>query len=152
MSELQELYHELIIDHGRKPRNFMVLPNANYVKEGFNPLCGDKITLYLDKKEGVIERASFQGSGCAISMASASLLTEAVKGKTIEQAQILFNNFHAMLVHADSQQDYSSLGKLAVLSGVGEYPARVKCATLAWHTLIAAIEENVNPVTTEVEV
>ena len=146
---LQELYHELIIDHGRKPRNFAAMPDANCIKEGFNPLCGDKITLYLDKKEEMINRVSFQGSGCAISMASASLLTEALKGKTLEQARALFNDFHAMLMHADSQQDYNGLGKLAVLSGVGEYPARVKCATLAWHTLIAAIENNLNPVTTE---
>jgi nitrogen fixation NifU-like protein len=149
IDNLQELYHELIIDHGRKPRNFAVMPDANCTKEGFNPLCGDKIMLYLNKKENVIERVSFQGSGCAISMASASLLTEVVKGKTLEQARALFNNFHAMLMHADSQQDYSSLGKLAVLSGVGEYPARVKCATLAWHTLIAALENNINLVTTE---
>ena len=146
---LQELYHELIIDHGRKPRNFAAMPDANCQKEGFNPLCGDKITLYLNKKAEVIERVSFQGSGCAISMASASLLTEAVKGKTVEQAQTLFNNFHAMLTHADSQQDYSSLGKLAVLSGVGEYPARVKCATLAWHTLDAALKNEQKSISTE---
>lgn len=136
---IYELYQELIIDHGRRPRNFAVTEGANFIKEGFNPLCGDKITLYLKEKNGVIQSATFQGSGCAISIASASLMTEAIKGKTLEQVEKLFNQFHNLLL--GKEQIAENLGKLAVLSGVAAYPMRVKCATLAWHTLMGAIKK-----------
>jgi nitrogen fixation NifU-like protein len=136
MSDLKELYQDLIIDHGRHPRNFGACAHANHVKEGFNPLCGDKVTLYVNTQQGIIENISFEGSGCAISMASASLMTEAVKGKSIEMAQELFDGFHQLVTKA---QPNEKLGKLAALAGVAEYPMRVKCATLAWHTLAAAL-------------
>lgn len=148
MSELRELYQQLIIDHGRKPRNFGALPTANHVQQGFNPLCGDKITLYLLEKDGVIEDIKFEGAGCAISMASASLMSQALRGKTVAEAKAVFDDFH-LAVTEGSTEASERLGKLAVLQGVCEYPARVKCATLCWHTLIAALEHRSEVVNTE---
>lgn len=145
-AELRELYQEIIIDHGRHPRNFGALPEANHHKQGFNPLCGDKIFIHIQEKNGVIEKVQFEGSGCAISMASASLMTDMVKGKTIAEANALFTAFHDLVTEGNSSEN---LGKLAVLSGVREFPARVKCATLAWHTLKAALTDDANDVTTE---
>lgn len=148
MSDLRELYQEMIIDHGRHPRNFGDMPDATHQHEGFNPLCGDKITLYLAEREGVIEKLCFKGSGCAISTASASLMTEVLKGKTRQQAEEIFSAFHKMVSQENvSQADL--LGKLTVLAGVAEFPARVKCATLAWHTLKAILMNDPNVVTTE---
>lgn len=136
--ELRALYQEVIIDHGRHPRNFGAMPDATHVLEGFNPLCGDKLKLFLSVNNNKIEKAMFEGAGCAISMASASLMSQQLSGKTLEEAKQLFQWFHAMVV--DKQQPDEQLGKLAILEGVKEYPARVKCATLAWHTLSNIIE------------
>lgn len=153
MSDLRELYQETIIDHGRRPRNFGVLPEATHCKEGFNPLCGDKITLHLQEKAGVVEKLMFEGSGCAISMASASLMTEVLKGKTMQEVELIFAAFHDLILNGQSLDSAQTiLGKLAVLSGVSEYPARVKCATLAWHTLKAALSNDTGVVNTENEV
>lgn len=146
---IRELYQSLILDHGRRPRNFNVLPNANRIKEGLNPLCGDRLTLYLDIQNNVVNEITFQGSGCAISMASSSLMTEFLKGKTLEEIKNIFDEFHEMVTKNTEQKDFSNLGKLEVLKGVIEFPARVKCATLAWHTLIAAVNNNSHPITTE---
>jgi nitrogen fixation protein NifU and related proteins len=146
---LRELYQELILDHGRRPRNFQVLPNANRVKEGFNPLCGDRLTLYLKIEEEVISAISFQGCGCAISMASSSLMIEYLKGKPITFVKDTFASFHNMVTAYAHDADFSNLGKLEALKGVVEFPVRVKCATLAWHTLIAAIDNDPEPVSTE---
>ncbi|MCC4117769.1 SUF system NifU family Fe-S cluster assembly protein [Aromatoleum toluclasticum] len=148
MPELRDLYQELIIDHGRRPRNFGALADANHKAEGFNPLCGDRITLFVKTRDGVIEDVRFEGTGCAISTASASLMSEALKGKTEAQAQALFDGFHA-LVTGQGAAEEAPLGKLEVLAGVAEFPARVKCATLAWHTLLAALRDQSVPVTTE---
>jgi nitrogen fixation NifU-like protein len=150
MSELRELYQEIIIDHGRNPRNFGVLPMANYTKEGFNPLCGDKVTLYIHESAGMIKNICFEGCGCAISMASASLMAESLKGKTIAYAAELFELFRRLITE-DSVDDATKekLGKLAVLGGVSEFPARVKCAALAWHTLRALLLNDDASITTE---
>lgn len=147
MSDLRELYQEVIIDHGRHPRNFGMLPSANHHKQGFNPLCGDKIILYIQEKSGVIENIMFEGCGCAISMASASLMTETLKGKHLSEIEPFFNAFHELVTHGKIPEE--DLGKLTVLSGVSEFPARVKCATLAWHTLKAILMNQHEPVTTE---
>lgn len=136
--ELRALYQEVIVDHGRHPRNFGTMPEATHVLEGYNPLCGDQLKLFLCIKENQIEKAMFEGSGCAISMASASLMSEHLRGKSLAEARALFKSFHAMTV--DKQPPNEQLGKLAILEGVKEYPARVKCATLAWHTLLNAID------------
>jgi nitrogen fixation NifU-like protein len=152
MSELRELYQEVIIDHGRHPRNFGILPQASHSKEGFNPLCGDHLFLYINEQDGVLKELSFKGCGCAISMASASLMTEVLKGKSITVAEEFFAAFHEMITVGElTQQTKEKLGKLAVLSGVCEFPARVKCATLAWHTLKAALAHDIAPVSTEEE-
>ncbi len=148
MSDLRELYQSLILDHGRKPRNYKQLPQASHCKEGFNPLCGDRLSLYINLEGEKIVDIGFNGSGCAISMASTSLMTEAVKQKSVADAKQLFQAFRQM-VTLDEEQDLAALGKLAVLKGVLEFPARVKCATLAWHTLIAALENNPEAVSTE---
>ena len=148
MSDLRNLYQEVVVDHSRSPRNFGRLAAANRSAEGFNPLCGDRLTLYLRISDGVIEDASFDGSGCAISTASASLMTEALKGKTEAQARALFSAFQA-LVTAEPRRAGVQLGKLEVLAGVREFPARVKCATLAWHTMQAALENSARSVSTE---
>lgn len=149
MSDLRALYQELIIDHGRHPRNFKQLPEANHIKEGFNPLCGDKLTIYLKLDNDLVVDVSFEGAGCAISMASASLMTQAIKGKTASQARHLFEDFHHLAKGADDEAALERLGKLAVLKGVCEFPSRVKCATLAWHTAMAAIDNSVESVSTE---
>jgi len=138
MSDLRELYQQVIIDHGRNPRNFGCLDQANHVKEGYNPLCGDRLTVYLLEKDGFVQDSSFEGSGCAISIASASLMTEALKGKTIHEVKSLFDHFHHLVTSGDQTAE-EKLGKLAVLGGVSVYPMRVKCATLCWHTTLAAI-------------
>lgn len=136
---LRDLYQEVIFDHNRNPRNFGELADATHHADGHNPLCGDQFTVYVQLKEGVVEKAMFIGHGCAISKASASLMTEAVKGKTVEEVESLFADMHAMLTEAHPEA--RDFGKLEVLSGVREFPARVKCATLAWHTLHNAITE-----------
>lgn len=148
MSNLRELYQEIIIDHGRHPRNFGALNNATYCKEGFNPLCGDKIKLYILENKQVVEKIQFEGSGCAISMASASLLTEHLRGKSIQEIQQAFDAFHRLITQKDQTQ-LDTLGKLSALAGVAEFPVRVKCATLAWHTLMAALHHKVGTVSTE---
>lgn len=145
---LRDLYQEVILDHNRRPRNFGTLPSANHHAEGYNPLCGDKVTVFLDLQDGRIQDVAFQGAGCAISTASASLMTEALKGRTVEEARELFQGFHE-LVTTGAGEDSEELGKLAVFSGVREFPMRVKCATLAWHTLLAALDERSQPVSTE---
>ena len=138
---LRELYQEVILDHGRHPRNFGILSSANYHQEGFNPLCGDKIILHVHEEHGVVLDLKFEGCGCAISMASASLMTDYLKGKSKNEIQEMFDAFHQWLTHETvSDGIKEKLGKLAVLGGVKEFPARVKCATLAWHTLNAALE------------
>lgn len=147
--DLRDLYQEVIFDHNRNPRNFRVMENANRQVEGFNPLCGDRLTLYLRVEDHVIKDASFQGSGCAISTASVSLMTEIVKNKTEAEAEQLFETFHKMTTGKDEGVQLEAVGKLAVLAGVREYPARVKCATLAWHTLDAALKNRQQSVTTE---
>lgn len=138
---LRELYQQLIIDHGRHPRNFGALAAATHVQKGWNPLCGDKMTLYLQVQDAVIHSVRFEGSGCAISMASASLLTEALRGLSVDQAMQRFAVMHQMLLGQPLQDAAKEeLGKLTALSGVVEFPARVKCATLAWQTLKVALE------------
>ena len=150
MSDLRELYQEVILDHNKKPRNFQVLEGANRRAEGYNPLCGDQITVYLELEDDVIRDVSFQGAGCAISKASASMMTASLKGKTRAEAEALFERFHQMVTGAgDGAADPAELGKLAVFAGVCAFPVRVKCATLAWHTLRAALNGNGGMVTTE---
>jgi nitrogen fixation NifU-like protein len=139
MTDLRDLYQQVILDHNRSPRNFKALEHANRKADGDNPICGDKFTLYLQVEGDVIEDIGFQGSGCAISKASASLLTSAVKGKRKEDVEELFSRFHRM-VTGNGEVDRKTLGKLAAFGGVREFPARVKCAILAWHTLRAALE------------
>lgn len=148
MSDLRELYQEVIFDHYERPRNCHVLDCANHQADGYNPLCGDQVTVYLKVDNGIIEDLSFEGTGCAISTASASLMTEALKGKKIEEVEHLFEDFHQM-VTAPAKAPHPELGKLEVLAGVREFPARVKCATLAWHTLQAALKNRKQPVSTE---
>jgi nitrogen fixation NifU-like protein len=138
MADLRDLYQEVIFDHYKRPRNFQKLADADHCAKGHNPLCGDHVTIYLRVKNGLIEDVSFEGSGCAISTASASLMTEALKGKTIADAERMFEGFHEMVTQPDTPA-HPELGKLEVLSGVREFPARVKCATLCWHTLSAAL-------------
>jgi nitrogen fixation NifU-like protein len=150
MSVLCELYQALILDHGRRPRNFLVLPDANRMKEGFNPLCGDRLMLYLKIEDDKVKDLSFQGSGCAISMASSSLMIESLKGRSYADIKAIFKDFHEMVTgHSEDDKEFSNLGKLAVLKGVAEFPARVKCATLAWHTLMAALDNNPALISTE---
>ena len=148
MSDLRELYQDVILEHSKAPRNFRELPKANHKAEGYNPLCGDHFTVYLNLEGDKIQDVSFQGSGCAISKASASMMTQSVKGKSREQAVKLFEQFHE-LVTGQGNGECESLGKLAVFSGVSEFPVRVKCATLAWHTLQAALEGKQESITTE---
>src|SRR5918999_3436554 len=141
MSELSELYQQVILDHNKKPRNFQKLENANRVSEGFNPLCGDQLTVYMLMDEGVVRDLSFVGTGCAISKAAASMMTQAVKGKTREEAQTLFGEFHRMVTGAlDEEAEPHHLGRLTIFAGVRDFPARVKCASLPWHTMKAALE------------
>lgn len=146
--ELRDLYQEVILDHNRRPRNFGTLPDANRSAEGNNPLCGDRVTVYLRVEDDRVRGISFQGSGCAISTASASLMTEALQGKTVAEAHALFDGFHT-LVTRGTDGDAAELGKLAVFTGVREFPIRVKCATLPWHTFEAALAQQDQPVSTE---
>jgi len=150
MADLRELYQEVILDHHRRPRNFRRLEGANRQAVGHNPLCGDKISLYLKIENGVIQDVGFQGSGCAISTASASMMTESLRGKTEAEVEKLFQRFHDLVTgKPTSDAELSSLGKLAVFSGVREYPVRVKCASLCWHTMRAALERPEETVATE---
>ncbi len=150
MSDLGDLYQEVIIDHSRRPRNFRELEGATRTVEGVNPLCGDQLTLYVMLADGRIADVAFQGTGCAISQASASLMTAALKGKTQDEALALFGRVHAMLTEGpNGEAGPPELGKLAVLSGVWQFPTRVKCATLAWHTLRSALEADGARVSTE---
>lgn len=141
MSDLRELYQDIVIDHSRNPRNTGTLDDANRTAEGFNPICGDRLTLYLKVEDDRIADVAFKGSGCAISTASASLMTESVRGESVEEAHRLFETFHRMITRGpEAAFESDELDELAALSGVAAYPARVKCATLAWHTLEAALK------------
>jgi nitrogen fixation protein NifU and related proteins len=149
VSELTDLYQEVILDHNRRPHNFRAIDAASAKQEGYNPLCGDRLTLYLTLDGEVIKDAAFQGSGCAISKASASLMTDAVKGKTVAEARELFEQFHAMIT-SNPETPPADLGKLSVFAGVREFPTRIKCASLAWHTMKAAVAHETDaPVSTE---
>lgn len=149
MMDPKDLYQEVIVDHNRSPRNFRPMPDATRTLEGFNPLCGDRLTLYLKLDGERISDISFGGSGCAISVASASLMTEALKGRNVPEALQEFESFHNLLTGASSPPDLAAFGKLAALAGVREYPSRIKCATLCWHTLHSLIEGKHAPVSTE---
>jgi nitrogen fixation NifU-like protein len=149
MSELTDLYQEVILDHNRRPHNFRAIESPSAKQEGYNPLCGDRLTLYITLDGDVIKDAAFQGQGCAISKASASLMTDAIKGKTVAEARDLFEHFHAMIT-SDTDTVAEDLGKLSVFAGVREFPTRIKCASLAWHTMKAAVaHEGEAPVSTE---
>ncbi len=149
LDDLRDLYQEVVFDHNRNPRNFRVIEDADRTIEGFNPLCGDRITLYIKLDGDRITDVSFQGQGCAISTASASLMTEIVKGKTIQEAEKLFQAFHKIVTGQDDDLKLEELGKLAVLTGVRQYPSRIKCATLAWHSLESALKGEQSSVSTE---
>jgi nitrogen fixation NifU-like protein len=139
MSDLKDLYQEVILDHNKRPRNFHTVESASHSAEGYNPLCGDRLHLYLKVDDGVVTDVGFQGSGCAISKASASLMTDSIKGRPVAEVRDLFQRFHTM-VTTPPDEAVENLGKLSVLSGVREFPVRVKCASLAWHTLKAALD------------
>lgn len=150
MSELSDLYQEVILDHNRSPRNYRVCENCTNNSEGFNPLCGDHIWIYIDLEDDVIRDISFQGSGCAISKSSASLMTSILKGKTRKEAEELFGKFHDVVTSKiGSDQELEELGKLAVFAGVRDYPSRVKCASLAWHTMMNALKDQGDVTVTE---
>jgi len=149
MTDLQDLYQELILDHGRRPRNFRPLDGATRSAEGYNPLCGDKVKIYVKMDADIVKDISFEGAGCAISTASASIMTETLKGKTRAEAEELFQTFHDLVTGRQAQLDAPELGKLAVFSGVSEFPIRVKCATLSWHTLRAALNGEGEFISTE---
>jgi nitrogen fixation NifU-like protein len=149
MSELRSLYQEIILEHNKKPRNFGKLSEPTQTLEGYNPLCGDHYTLYLKIDNDTISEIAFEGSGCAISKASASVMTTLVKGKSREEAQKLFATFHGLVTGELKDISFETLGKLAAFAGVSEFPARVKCASLAWHTLNNALEAKTEAVTTE---
>jgi nitrogen fixation protein NifU and related proteins len=149
MADLRDMYQEVILEHAKSPRNYRALASPTLKAEGFNPLCGDRCTIYLAMQGDVIEDIAFQGNGCAISRASASLLTQSLKGKTSAEAETLFSSFHRVVTGQGANGDRASLGKLEVFAGVSEFPARVKCATLAWHTLHAALHNEREPVSTE---
>ena len=150
MYDLHDLYQEMVMDHNRRPRNFRAIEGADRKAEGFNPLCGDQVTVYLKLRDGVIEDVAFQGVGCAISKASASMMTEAVKGRSLEEAHALFEAFHRMVTRGvEGEYDAELLGDLEILSGVTAYPVRIKCAVLPWHTLQAALEGKEGAVSTE---
>lgn len=147
MNELRDLYEEVILDHNRKPRNYPKRPaDLTHTAKGHNPLCGDQVEIHLTVADGVITDIGFEGDGCAISTASASMMTEALMGKTPEDAKALFAHVHDMLTDGDNEMS-AEIGKLAVLSGVKEYPMRVKCATLAWHTMVSALDGNISATT-----
>ena len=149
MSGLSDLYQEILLEHNSKPRNFRKLEEASQTSEGFNPLCGDQITLYLKVVDGVIDDVGFQGTGCAISRASASMMTQSIKGQSVEKAQEIFDAFHHMIIEPGEELDYDTLGDLETLSGINQFPTRIKCAVLAWHTMKAALTGEGNQVTTE---
>lgn len=152
MSDLRDLYQEVILDHARKPRNFGPLPDANHRADGHNPLCGDKLRVFVKTEDGRIADVHFEGSGCAISLASASLMGEAVKGKSEKEARDMFARFHrGVTVKDDTEaaEALADLDKLGIFAGVREFPVRVKCATLPWHTLVAALDDQKEPVKTE---
>ncbi len=150
MADLSELYQQVILDHNRKPRNFKVIERADRTQEGYNPLCGDQLILYLEMDGEIIKDVGFQGSGCAISKASASMMTTAIKGKSRAEAEVIFDEFHRMVRgDFDPTAPESHLGRLSIFAGVREFPARVKCASLSWHTLHAALEGSPEPVSTE---
>lgn len=150
LDSIRDLYQEVVFDHNRNPRNFRVMDDANRTIEGYNPLCGDRITLYVRVSEaGMIEDVSFQGAGCAISTASASIMTEIVRGQSEQEAEQLFELFHRITTGQDESVDLEAIGKLAVLAGVRAYPARVKCATLPWHSLQSALQNTGDTVSTE---
>ncbi len=149
MSETNDLYQEVILDHYKRPRNHGRLGDADCHAEGQNPLCGDHVTVYVKVKGGIVEEITFEGSGCAISTASASLMTETIKGKTLDEAKAFFRKFHAMVTGDEEVDGGDGLGKLTVFAGVCQYPARVKCATLVWHTLDAALDNRREPISTE---
>jgi nitrogen fixation NifU-like protein len=151
MSDLRDLYQEVILDHSKRPRNFRALPGATGKAEGYNPLCGDRETVYVELDGDRLKDVAFQGAGCAISTASASMMTESLKGKTRAEADALFERFHRLITGKDGAPSAPELGKLTVFSGVREYPVRVKCATLPWHTLKAALEGKTAAVSTEAE-
>ena len=149
MSELSELYQQVILDHNKRPRNFNKLETANHTAEGYNPLCGDHLTIYLNLEDDEVQEISFEGSGCAISKAAASMMTQAVKGKSKSEAEELFKEFHLMVTgELDTEQQENALGNLKIFAGVREFPVRVKCATLPWHTMHAALN-NTEIVSTE---
>jgi nitrogen fixation NifU-like protein len=148
MGDLRDLYQEVILEHSKAPRNYRELSGARCV-EGFNPLCGDHFTVFMKLENDLVQDVTFQGSGCAISKASASMMTQAIKGKSKADAGKLFATFHKLVTEGDANGDHADLGKLAVFSGVSEFPVRVKCATLAWHTMKAALEGKQEAVSTE---
>lgn len=149
MADLRDLYQEVILEHSKQPRNYRELGDANHKAEGYNPLCGDHFTVYLKMEGDKIQDVSFQGSGCAISKASASMMTQSIKGKTMAEAEKIFERFHQLVTGAAESNGSEELGKLAVFSGVSEFPVRVKCATLAWHTLHAALQGQQETISTE---
>jgi nitrogen fixation protein NifU and related proteins len=148
MGDLRDLYQEVILEHSKAPRNYRALASGQRA-EGFNPLCGDHFTVFMKLENDTVQDVAFQGSGCAISKASASMMTQAVKGKSKAEAEKLFATFHKLVTEGDANGDKADLGKLAVFSGVSEFPVRVKCATLAWHTMKAALEGKQEAVSTE---
>lgn len=149
MPDLRDLYQEVILEHSKTPRNYRKLENADHKAEGYNPLCGDRFTVYVRMEGDAIQDIAFQGSGCAISKASASMMTQALKGKSKAEATEVFSRFHSVVTGREQNGSQSELGKLSVFSGVSEFPMRVKCATLAWHTLQAALEGKQEAVSTE---
>ena len=149
MAELRDLYQEVILEHAKAPRNYRELGEPAAKAEGYNPLCGDRCTVFINQKDGVIQDIAFQGNGCAISKASASMMTQALKGKTLPEAEKMFKSFHGMVTGQKKEGEGADMGKLKVFAGVSEFPARVKCATLAWHTLEAALHGDQQKVSTE---
>ncbi len=149
MSGLSDLYQEILLEHNNKPRNFRKVEDASATAEGYNPLCGDQITLYLKVVDDTVEDVGFQGVGCAISRASASMMTQSIKGRSLDEAQGVFEAFHNMITHPHEEPDYDTLGDLETLAGVNEYPTRIKCAILAWHTMRSALSGERQAVTTE---
>ena len=149
MAGLSDLYQEILLEHNSKPHNFKTLEESNHSSDGYNPLCGDQISLALNVVDGVIDDVGFQGTGCAISRASASMMTQSIKGQSLEKANEIFEAFHFMITEPDGELDLDTLGDLETLSGVNEYPTRIKCAILAWHTMKAALDGDADGVTTE---
>ena len=149
MSGLSDLYQEILLEHNSKPRNFRKVEDASSTADGYNPLCGDQITLYLKVVDDTVEDVGFQGVGCAISRASASMMTQSIKGRSLDEAQGIFDAFHSMITHPGEEPDYDTLGDLETLAGINEYPTRVKCAILAWHTMRSALGGQGESVTTE---